>query len=252
MNDVFKGLLDICVVVYLDDILVYSENPAIHTTHVIEVLRRLRANNLYAKVEKCEFSVTTTEFLGFIISPDSLRMDELKIQVIQDWPVPRKVKHIQSFLGCPAHTPDMQKRSLGLEAHLRRSIQPAQASFQFGPCTPFLLTTLDGSASVVLRYSWLHRHNLLIDWVTHDITFRTAELSPPTVDTPRTMSSNVSPKLSPPFSTLATAGSPIASPTLEPSPSAKLCAVQHGSPYPSSTCPCSLSFFAYLCRTLSR
>ena len=99
MNDVFKDLLDVCVVVYLDDILVYLENPDIHTTHIIEVLHRLRANNLYVKVEKCEFNVTTTEFLGFVISPDSLRMDESKIQVIRDWPVPRKVKDIQSFLG---------------------------------------------------------------------------------------------------------------------------------------------------------
>ena len=99
MNNIFKDLLDVCVVVYLDDILVYLENPNIHTTHIIEVLRQLCANNLYVKVEKCEFNVTTMEFLGFVISPDSLRMDESKIQVIWDWPVPRKVKDIQSFLG---------------------------------------------------------------------------------------------------------------------------------------------------------
>ena len=99
MNDIFKDLLDVCVVIYLDDILIYSENPADHTTHVIEVLRRLRTNNLYAKVKKCEFNVTTTDFLGFVISPDGLCMDKTKIQVIQDWPVPRKVKDIQSFLG---------------------------------------------------------------------------------------------------------------------------------------------------------
>ena len=99
MNDVFKDLLDICVVVYLDDILIYSDDPASHSAHVLEVLRRLRANNLYAKLEKCEFSIATTEFLGFVISPDGLRMDDAKIQVIRDWPVPRKVKDIQSFLG---------------------------------------------------------------------------------------------------------------------------------------------------------
>ncbi len=99
MNNVFKDLLDICVVVYLDDILIYSDNPEIHTTHVLEVLRQLRTNNLYAKIEKCKFSIITTEFLGFVISPEGLRMDKAKIQVIRDWPVPRKVKDIQSFLG---------------------------------------------------------------------------------------------------------------------------------------------------------
>jgi hypothetical protein len=99
MNDIFKDLLDICVVVYLDDILIYSENPSDHTTHVQEVLRRLRSNNLYAKVDKCEFNVTTTNFLGFIISPDGLQMDEAKVQVIRDWPQPKKVKEVQSFLG---------------------------------------------------------------------------------------------------------------------------------------------------------
>ena len=99
MNDCFKDLLDVCVVVYLDDILIYSENPDDHTDHVREVLRRLRANSLFAKLEKCEFGVDTTNFLGFIISPDGLKMDDAKVQVIRDWPTPRKVKDVQSFLG---------------------------------------------------------------------------------------------------------------------------------------------------------
>lgn len=82
MNDVFKDLLDICVVIYLDDILIFSEDLTHHTAHVHEVFHHLRTNNLYAKLEKCEFNVNTTSFLGFIISPDGLRMDDTKIQVI--------------------------------------------------------------------------------------------------------------------------------------------------------------------------
>ena len=99
MNDCFKELLDVCVVVYLDDILIYSENPTDHAIHVREVLRRLRANSLFAKIEKCEFDVDTTSFLGFVISPDGLKMDDSKVQVIRDWLTPRKVKDVQSFLG---------------------------------------------------------------------------------------------------------------------------------------------------------
>jgi hypothetical protein len=75
--------LDVCVVVvYLDDTLIYSENPDEHLKHVREVLRRLCANNLYAKFEKRAFSVDTTD--GFVIGPDGLRMDDSKIQVIRD------------------------------------------------------------------------------------------------------------------------------------------------------------------------
>ncbi len=86
MNDIFKDLLDVCVVVYLDNILMYSENQTKHEEHVHEVLRWLRTHSLFAKLKKCEFDVDTTNFLGFIITPDSLSMDDVKIQVIKDWP----------------------------------------------------------------------------------------------------------------------------------------------------------------------
>ena len=99
MNDCFKDLLDVCIVVYLDDILIYSENLDKHATHIREVLRRLRTNSLFAKLEKCEFDVDTTSFLGFIISPEGLKMDDAKVQIIRDWLTPWKVKDVQSFLG---------------------------------------------------------------------------------------------------------------------------------------------------------
>ena len=99
MNEVFKDMLDVSIVVYLDDILVYSENPDDHIKHVTEVLECLRTNNLFIKVDECKFSVDTTNFLGFIVSPDGLKMDDSKIQVIHDWPTPHRVKDIQSFLG---------------------------------------------------------------------------------------------------------------------------------------------------------
>ena len=97
MNEIFADLLDICVVVYLDNILIYTDNPEEHKGHVKEVFRRLRKHQLYALPSKCSFHQNRIEFLGFIISIDGLQMDKDKVQVIRDWPTPRWVKNIQSF-----------------------------------------------------------------------------------------------------------------------------------------------------------
>lgn len=99
MNDIFQDLLDVSVIVYLDDILIFSANLSDHRKHVKEVLRRLRLHGLYARPDKCEFHTESVEYLGYILSPDGLRMAEDKIKVILDWPTPRKVKDVQSFLG---------------------------------------------------------------------------------------------------------------------------------------------------------
>ena len=99
MNDVFADLLDKNVIVYLDDILIYSDNLAEHKKHVREVLRRLRKHGLYARADKCEFHSDTVEYLGYILSPQGLTMSPSKVQDILDWPTPRKVKDVQSFLG---------------------------------------------------------------------------------------------------------------------------------------------------------
>lgn len=99
MNDVLREFLDIFVVVYLDDILIYSENPGEHDDHVRKVLSKLQEYNLFCKPEKCEFNVDTTTFLGFIISPQGLSMDPSKIQTITGWNPPTTVKGVQSFLG---------------------------------------------------------------------------------------------------------------------------------------------------------
>ena len=99
MNDIFSDMLDVCVLVYLDDILIYSDDMTQHKAHVREVLRRLRANNLFAKPSKCSFHKDTVEYLGYILSPSGLTMDPTKVEVIQNWLEPRKVKDIQSFLS---------------------------------------------------------------------------------------------------------------------------------------------------------
>ena len=85
--------------IYLDDILIYSNNMSKHHWHVKEVLKRLHKAGLYAKAEKCEFHSKLVEYLGYILSPSGLTMSNDKIKIIQDWPESKKVKDIQSFLG---------------------------------------------------------------------------------------------------------------------------------------------------------
>ncbi|QRW24417.1 Retrotransposable element Tf2 protein [Rhizoctonia solani] len=99
MNKLFKDLLDVCVIIYLDDILIYSQDDATHTKHVHEVLKRLMDNQLFCKASKCMFHVTSVEYLGIIVLDKGFSLDKLKIQAVQEWPVPTKVKEVQLFLG---------------------------------------------------------------------------------------------------------------------------------------------------------
>ena len=99
MNVIFVDMIDINVIVYLDNILVYSNDLTEHRQHVWEVLRRLHPNSLFAHADKCKFHITTCEYLRYMLSPNGLTMAQNKVQIIQDWPEPCKVKDIQSFLG---------------------------------------------------------------------------------------------------------------------------------------------------------
>ena len=104
MNDVLFDYLDVFCTAYLDDIIIYSEDPLQHTEHVRKVLERLRKAGLQADIKKSEFRVTRTKFLGFIVSTKGIEIDPSKIEVIKDWKEPTTVKGVQSFLGfCNYH-----------------------------------------------------------------------------------------------------------------------------------------------------
>ena len=144
MNDIFSNLLDVCVMIYLDNILIYLNNMSEHHLYVKEVLKRLRKASLYAKAEKCEFHSESVEYLGYILSPSGLTMSDNKIKIIQDWPKPKKVKDIQSFsrfrkLLLPVHlqllghchsidTPHLEGHSLEVQLLLSRCFQLSQES----------------------------------------------------------------------------------------------------------------------------
>jgi hypothetical protein len=99
MNDTLRDLLDISVIVYLDDILIFSPTLDTHRQHVATVLERLLTARLWVKPEKCAFHQNEVDFLGYIVGAQGIKMDPSKISAVTDWPAPTSVRHIQSSLG---------------------------------------------------------------------------------------------------------------------------------------------------------
>jgi len=100
MDDVFNGLImEGVVVVYLDDILILTETLEEHQRVTRRVMELLRKNNLFLKPKKCEFKKTEVEYLGVIISQNSVKMDPVKVAGVTEWPIPSNRKEVQSFLG---------------------------------------------------------------------------------------------------------------------------------------------------------
>lgn len=99
INNVFRDMLNKWVIVYIDDLLIYSDSFNEHVHHVRSVLQRLIESQLYAKAEKCESHQTSTSFLGYIISSEGVAMDENKVQAVVNWPQPTTIKELQHFLG---------------------------------------------------------------------------------------------------------------------------------------------------------
>ena len=84
MNDIFFNLLDIYVMIYLDDIFIYSNNMSKYHWHIKKLLKYLHKAGLYAKAKKCKFYSESVEYLGYILSPSSLTMSDNKVKIIQD------------------------------------------------------------------------------------------------------------------------------------------------------------------------
>ena len=99
MNEIFETSEHTFVVVYLDDILIFSNTWEEHLEHVRWALQKLRENSLFAKAKKCEWGKQEIEYLGHVIRPGQVLMDPKKIQAVVEWPVPTSVKEVQSFLG---------------------------------------------------------------------------------------------------------------------------------------------------------
>ena len=98
MNSVFMLELDKFVMVFIDDILVYSKNEEDHAKHLRIVLQHLRDHQLYAKFSKCEFWLDRVKFLGHTISSEGIAVDPSKVQEVMDWKPPTSVHQFAVFL----------------------------------------------------------------------------------------------------------------------------------------------------------
>ena len=126
VNDTLREYLDTFLVVYLDDILVFFKSEEEHTTHVKMVLKKLEQANLSLKLEKCDFDVSSVQFLGFTIGQSTIAMDEDKIAAIREWSAPKNVHDIQVFLGFSnfyrRFIKDYSKRCVALTALLKKNV----------------------------------------------------------------------------------------------------------------------------------
>ena len=103
MNDIFREYLDEFVIVYLDDILIYSKTKEEHLKHLRLVLKTLKEHKLYAKLKKCELVRQKVEYTGHYISAEGITVDPRKISTIKDWPAPTNVSEVRSFLGLASY-----------------------------------------------------------------------------------------------------------------------------------------------------
>ncbi len=99
MNLIFADYIEDFMVMYMDDLLVYSKSVEDDMSHVRQVLQRLRENHLYVSPRKCECMKSEIEFLGMIVKNNEIKVDDRKIEAIREWPKPRTISEVP-FQGC--------------------------------------------------------------------------------------------------------------------------------------------------------
>jgi len=105
MNSVFHQYLDKFVLVFIDDILIYSQNIKEHEEHLRIVLQTVWEHQLYGKFSKCDFYKDQIQYLGHIITKEGIVVDPEKIKTIMEWPTPKDVADIRSFMGLAGYYP---------------------------------------------------------------------------------------------------------------------------------------------------
>jgi len=144
MNDIFREWLDDFVVVYIDDILIYSNSLEEHAEHLRKVFQRLRENKLYAKLEKCEFGVTEVDFLGHRITQEGLMMDDHKVKAILDSELLKSVLALRSFLGLASYYRKFIKNFAKIEAPLTNLLKKSAVTYDWDEACDEAFGTLKG------------------------------------------------------------------------------------------------------------
>ena len=112
MNHALRAFIGRFVVVYFDDILVYSKNLDEHINHVHCVFAVLRKEKLYANLKKCSFCMDKVVFLGYVVSAKGIEVDEEKVKAIKEWPTPKSITEVRSFHGLASFIIDLSKISV--------------------------------------------------------------------------------------------------------------------------------------------
>ena len=99
MNQVFRPYLRKFLLVFFDDILVYSKDASTHLEHLTLVFRLLRQLNLFANSKKCQFAKDRIEYLGHWVSEKGVEADQEKIRTMLEWPIPKNIRELRGFLG---------------------------------------------------------------------------------------------------------------------------------------------------------
>jgi hypothetical protein len=99
MNEVLRAFIGKFVVVYFDDILIYSKSMEAHLDHLRAVFTTLRDARLFGNLEKCVFCTDRVSFIAYVVTPQGIEVDQAKVEAIQEWPVPKTITQVRSFLG---------------------------------------------------------------------------------------------------------------------------------------------------------
>ena len=99
MNRIFYDCVDVFMVVYMDDLLVFSKDEESHVRHLETVLSRLQENKLYVSPKKCDFMKTEIDFLGMVVGKEGIRVNPKKVELLRTWPKPETLTEVRSFMG---------------------------------------------------------------------------------------------------------------------------------------------------------
>jgi hypothetical protein len=131
MNEVLREFIEKFVVVYLDNILIYSKTKAEHLKHVAIVMRKLQQEKLLINMKKTSFLKTELIYLGFIISANELKMDPNKVEVIKNWPSPRNVFEVRIFHGLASFYRKFIRNFSGISAAMMDTVKKRHKSFHW-------------------------------------------------------------------------------------------------------------------------